>query len=44
MITATWGASVGFALYPDDGLNARDLIEKAENRMFSDKNKRKQAE
>lgn len=38
------GASVGFALYPDDGLNGRDLIEKADNRMFADKNSRKQAE
>ncbi|HEY3413413.1 MAG TPA: HD domain-containing phosphohydrolase [Armatimonadota bacterium] len=36
------GASAGFALYPDDGLNARDLIEKAENRMFAEKNSRKQ--
>lgn len=34
-------ASVGFALYPDDGLNARELLEKAENRMFTDKNTRK---
>lgn len=37
-------ASVGFALYPDDGLNARELLEKAENRMFGDKNSRKAAE
>jgi diguanylate cyclase (GGDEF)-like protein/putative nucleotidyltransferase with HDIG domain len=38
------GASVGFALYPDDALNARELLEIAENRMFADKNTRKQAE
>lgn len=35
------GASVGFALFPDDGLNAKDLIEIAESRMFGEKNRRK---
>lgn len=35
------GASAGFAVYPDDGLNAADLIEVADGRMYADKNRRK---
>jgi diguanylate cyclase (GGDEF)-like protein/putative nucleotidyltransferase with HDIG domain len=37
------GASIGHAFYPEDGLNARDLIEIADSRMYMDKNRRKQA-
>lgn len=36
------GASMGFALYPDDGLSARELIEIADARMYENKNLRKQ--
>lgn len=36
------GASIGFALYPDDGLNARDLIQIADSRMYEDKNRKNQ--
>lgn len=36
------GASAGFAIYPDDGLNAAELIEVADGRMYADKNRRKQ--
>lgn len=36
------GASIGHAFYPEDGLNARDLIEIADSRMYADKNQRRQ--
>ena len=35
------GASAGFAIFPDDGLNAAELIQIADNRMYKDKNRRK---
>lgn len=35
------GASSGFAIFPDDGLNAAELIQIADNRMYRDKNRRK---
>jgi diguanylate cyclase (GGDEF)-like protein/putative nucleotidyltransferase with HDIG domain len=37
----TIGASIGHAFYPEDGLNARDLIEIADSRMYADKNLRR---
>jgi diguanylate cyclase (GGDEF)-like protein/putative nucleotidyltransferase with HDIG domain len=38
------GASIGCAVYPDDGLNARELIEIANAHMYADKNARKERE
>jgi diguanylate cyclase (GGDEF)-like protein/putative nucleotidyltransferase with HDIG domain len=36
------GASIGYAIYPDDALNARDLIAMADSRMYANKNLRRQ--
>ena len=37
------GASVGCATLPEDGLNARDLLDAADRRMYGDKAVRKSA-